>query len=80
MPFSSNHPNRKSSRELPECENRETVSGSVLNLTIDAKTGELEPLDTYKVFLKRNLKWQAPPADLLMNIHARIERIKAGEE
>jgi len=83
MSFSSKHPNQKPSRELPEVaerENRGPVSGSALNLTIDPKTGDLEPLDTYKVFLKRNLKWQAPPADLLKNIHARIERIKAGEE
>lgn len=80
MPFSSKHPNNKQSRELPEVAERESsgpVSNNSLHLSIDPRTGDLEPLDTYKVFLKRNLKWQAPPADLLSNIHARIDRIKA---
>ena len=84
MSLSSKHPrNGNSSRKLPEVAERESVTpdpGKALNLTIDPRTGDIEPLDTYKVFLKRNLKWQAPPADLLDNIHARIARIKAEKE
>ena len=79
MPFSSQHPNKKSSRKLPEVAERDTTVpvGRSLHLTIDPRTEEINPLDQYKVFLKRNLKWQAPPADLLSNIHARIDEIKA---
>ncbi len=82
MPFSSNDSRNNQSHRQPEVAERETTGpvGESLNITIDPKTGSIEPLDTYKVFLKRNLKWQAPPADLLANIHARIDRIKAGEE
>lgn len=81
MSISSNNSRNKQSHRLPEVvEHATNPIGESLNITIDPKTGDIEPLDTYKVFLKRNLKWQAPPADLLANIHARIDRIKAAEE
>lgn len=82
MSLSSNNPHKKQLRRLPEVAERENIGpvGESLEITIDHKTGEIEPLDQYQVFLKRNLKWQAPPADLLANIYARIDRIKAGEE
>lgn len=82
MSLSSNNSRKKQSRRLPEVVERENTDsvGEGLNITVDHQTGEIEPLDQYKVFLKRNLKWQAPPADLLANIYARIDRIKAGEE
>lgn len=81
MPFSNQHPNKKSSRPVSEVAERETKPvGDTIDIFFDPRTGEIEPLDTYKVFLKRNLKWQTPPADLLSSIHARIDSIKAGEE
>ncbi|MEM6770262.1 MAG: hypothetical protein AAF597_06760 [Bacteroidota bacterium] len=82
MSFSSNKSPKNNSHRLPEVAERENIVpvGRSLNITIDPQTGDIEPLDQYKVFLKRNLKWQAPPADLLANIHARIDRIKAGDD
>lgn len=80
MPFSSNSSSNRESRKLPEVAERETISNGPrdLQLSIDHQ-GNIESLDRYQVFLKKNLKWQAPPADLLANIHARIDRIKAEE-
>lgn len=82
MSFSSNNSRNKQSRRLLEVAEQDKSGpvGESLDITIDHRTGEIEPLDQYQVFLKRNLKWQAPPADLLANIYARIDRIKAGEE
>lgn len=82
MSFDSRKPRTKANHRTPEVADREPECpvGESLDLSIDPRTGDLQNLDTYKVFMKRNLKWQAPPADLLANIHARIDRIKAGEE
>jgi len=82
MSLSSNNSRKKQPLRLPEVVEQENIGsvGESLNIKVDHKTGEIEPLDQYKVFLKRNLKWQAPPADLLANIYERIDRIKAGEE
>jgi hypothetical protein len=69
--------------KLPEVADREPEvfdNESCLDLSIDGKTGDIKNPEAYRVFMKRNLGWQQPPADLLQNIHARIERIKAGEE
>ena len=79
------HPNRKSpsnNRPLPEVAERQTEKAcpdQELNLSIDSRTGELEDLSTFKVFLKKNLPYQAPPADLLANIYDRIDAIKADQ-
>ncbi|MEM9259187.1 MAG: hypothetical protein AAGA62_06035 [Bacteroidota bacterium] len=79
---SSNSQRNNADQRLPEVVDRELSGpvGECLDLSIHPRTEELVDLDSYRVFLKRNLKWQAPPADLLANIHARIDRIKAGEE
>lgn len=69
--------------KLPEVADREPEGFDQepgLDLSIEGKTGDLKHPEAYRVFMKRNLGWQRPPADLLENIHARIERIKAGEE
>lgn len=92
MPFSNQHPDNKPGRRLPEhripkhripkhrisevAERALEHRGQALDITFDTETGKIKPLDTYKVFLKRNLKWQTPPADLLSSIHARIDSIK----
>jgi len=52
-------------------------AGECLDLSIDPKTEELIDLKSYKVFMKRNLKWQAPPVDLLANIQAKLAKIDA---
>lgn len=67
---------------MPEVADREPVAplGDCLDLSIDPKTEELVDLSAYRVFLKRNLKWQAPPVDLLANINTRLDKVKAGEE
>lgn len=82
MPFSNRNSQGKRAHQLPEVADREPVTpvGDCLDLSIDQKTEELIDLSAYKVFLKRNLKWQAPPVDLLANINARLDKVKAGEE
>ena len=83
MPFSSRNPHQKRTpQQLPEVVDREpeVPAGECLDLSIDPKTEDLTDLTAYKVFMKRNLKWQAPPVDLLANINARLEQVKAGEE
>lgn len=82
MPFSSRNSQEKRAHQLPEVADREPVVpvGDCLDLSIDPKTEELVDLSAYRVFLKRNLKWQAPPVDLLANINARLDKVKAGEE
>ncbi|MEL7159658.1 MAG: hypothetical protein AAFN92_02780 [Bacteroidota bacterium] len=83
MPTRSSNPQRnRSGHQLPEVADREPVApvGECLDLSIDPRTEDLVNLQDFRVFLKRNLPYQAPPADLLANLHARIDRIKAGEE
>lgn len=69
----------KRTHQLPEVADREpTVPvGDCLDLSIDAQTEDLVDLKSYKVFMKRNLKWQAPPVDLLANIQAKLAEIDA---
>ena len=81
MSFSKKHPDghRLPARRLPkiaEREGREQPESS-LDLTFDPRTGDLtEPARRqYQVFLKRNLKWQSPPADLLGRIQAEMNKI-----
>lgn len=65
-------------RTLPEVADREpTPECEGLNLSVNARTEELEDLPSFKVFLKKNLPYQQPPADLLANIYARVDKIKA---
>jgi len=52
-------------------------AGECLDLSIDPQTEDLADLKSYKVFMKRNLKWQAPPVDLLANIQAKLAEIDA---
>lgn len=82
MPFSSRNPHQKRTPQLPEVADREPAvpAGECLDLSIDPQTEELADLTAYKVFMKRNLKWQAPPVDLLANLNARLDKVKAGEE
>ena len=82
MPFSSRNPQEKRTHQLPEVADREPAvpAGECLDLSIDSLTKDLVDLKTYKVFMKRNLKWQTPPADLLASINARLEKVKTGEE
>ncbi|NJC26266.1 hypothetical protein [Neolewinella antarctica] len=66
----------------PEVADREPeeelrCQSSDLNLSIDARTEELEDLPSFKVFLKKNLPYQATPKDLLASIYDRVDRIKA---
>ncbi len=49
----------------------------VADLPPGAETGQLPEVATFKVFLKRNLRPQAPPAELLGDIRARIAKIRA---
>lgn len=67
---------------MPEVADREPVGpvGDCLDLSVDPNTEELLDLSAYRVFLKRNLKWQAPPVDLLANINARLDKVKAAKE
>ena len=78
------HPNRNSrqtsSRPTPEVADREPQTDcpdTELNLSIDPASGEMQDLASFKVFLKRNLPNQAPPADLLASIYDRVDQIKA---
>ncbi len=82
MPISSRNPHQKRTQHLPEVVDREASvpAGECLDLSIDPTTEDLADLTAYKVFMKRNLNWQAPPVDLLANINARLEKVKAGEE
>lgn len=84
MPISSNNSRKNKSHRVPEVAEQEgtTSVGRGLRFTVDPQTLEIDPLDQFKVFFKRNLdKTQPPvPTDLLKNIHDRIDRIKAGEE
>jgi len=83
MPSRSSNSQRKTNdHRLPEVVDREPALpvGECLDLSIDPRTDEVVNLQDFRVFLKRNLPYQAPPANLLANIHARIDRIKAGEE
>jgi hypothetical protein len=82
MSFSSRNPQEKRTHQLPEVADREPAvpAGEGLDLSIEPQTEDLVDLKAYKVFMKRNLKWQAPPADLLANINARLDKVKAGEE
>ena len=72
--------NRPSLPEVADREPRETdpdCTDGDLHLSLDPRTGDLEDLSTFKVFLKKNLRPQAAPADLLANIYDRVDRIKA---
>lgn len=82
MPLSSRPNNPKQTSQLPEVADRETPAAGkeCLDLSISPATQDLVNLKDYRVFLKRNLKWQAPPVDLLANINARLDKVKAGEE
>jgi hypothetical protein len=82
MSFSSRNPQEKRTHQLPEVADREPAvpAGECLDLSIDPQTEDLVDLKAYKVFMKRNLKWQSPPVDLLANINARLDKVKAGEE
>lgn len=80
MSFSNSRtPQQKRTHQLPEVADREPAVpvGECLDLSIDPKTEELVDLKSYKVFMKRNLNWQAPPVDLLANIRARLAEIDA---
>ncbi|MFT5998270.1 MAG: hypothetical protein ACI81P_000723 [Neolewinella sp.] len=82
MSYSSRNPQDKRTHQLPEVADREpgVPARECLDLSIDPQTEDLVDLKSYKVFMKRNLKWQAPPADLLASINARLDKVKAGEE
>ncbi len=69
----------KRTHQLPEVADREpgVPAGECLDLSIDPQTEDLVDLKSYKVFMKRNLKWQAPPVDLLANIQAKLAEIDA---
>jgi|GEM_PF-1936903 len=69
----------KRNHKLPEVADREpgVPAGECLDLSIDPATEDITDLKSYKVFMKRNLKWQAPPVDLLANIQAGIAEIDA---
>ena len=70
--------NPNSSDRSPEVADREpTPECPGLNASLNPRTEELEDLPSFKVFLKKNLPYQAPPQDLLANIYRRIGQIKA---
>ena len=81
MAYSSSFPHKKNSRPQPEVADREPELTSdcpdSLNISLKPTTGELEDLPAFKVFLKKNLPYEAPPENLLANIYDRIDRIKA---
>lgn len=76
-------PKSPSSRDcrIPEvAEHRSTSSaGESLSLAIDPDTKDLIHQQAYKVFLKRNLRPLAPPADLLANLNDALAKIDASK-
>lgn len=80
MSFSnSRKPKQERNHQLPEVADREPAvpTEGCLDLSIDPQTEEVKNIDAYQVFLKRNLKPLAAPADLLANIQARLAEIDA---
>lgn len=76
------HQKKTSTPIQPEVADREPAEGDVrcsedLNLSIDARTEELQDLPSFKVFLKKNLPYQEAPLDLLSKIYDRVDQIKA---
>ncbi|MCP9237208.1 hypothetical protein [Lewinella sp. JB7] len=57
---------------LPEVADQHPTGGDT-----GASTDAGSDLASFRVFLKRNMRPQAPPPDLLNDIRARIERIRA---
>lgn len=80
MSFSnSRKPSQNRNHQLPEVADREPAvpTGECLDLSIDPQTKEVKHLDSYQVFLKRNLKPLTAPVDLLASIQARLAEIDA---
>jgi len=80
MSFSNSRKSKQErNHQLPEVADREPAvpTEGCLDLSIDPLTEDVKNIDAYQVFLKRNLKPLAAPADLLANIQARIAEIDA---
>ena len=68
---SRNRSSRPTQRPLPEVADRQREESQCCD------SEGLDDVAAFKVFLKRNMRHEAPPADLLGNIRARIKEIRA---
>ena len=66
------HHNRKKEQRLPEV-------ADLPQDTTPEPGHTLSDLAAFKVMLKRNLRHETPPADLLGNIRARVAKIRDAE-
>ncbi|MFT4686877.1 MAG: hypothetical protein ACJATN_002273 [Neolewinella sp.] len=75
----SRKPGQNRNHQLPEVADREAAvpTEECLDLSIDPQSEEVKNLDTYQVFLKRNLKSLTAPVDLLASIQARLAEVDA---
>ncbi|WP_116108300.1 hypothetical protein [Lewinella sp. IMCC34191] len=64
----SNERKQRTERILPEVADRQSQP-------VCSDSDQLDDVAAFKVFLKRNMRHEAPPADLLGNIRARIREM-----